>query len=154
RPEARVRRRFRPSMDVQREATLDASPGPVWTCPSALWGLLGIACAALLIAFLPALGKLYDTWMSREEYSFGILVPFISAFLVSQRRARLAAPAFEPSWLGVGVLFLGLAVGALAHTATASTLAQYAFLVALAGLVLAFAGRRAFGILAAPLAML
>lgn len=138
---------------MQRDAALTAT-GPVWTCPSALWVLLAVAAGALLFAFRPALAQLYDTWMSRDEYSFGFLVPFISAFLVWQRRDRLAATPFEPSWLGVGVLALGLAFGALAHTATASTLAQYAFLISLAGLVLAFAGRKAFKVLAAPLAML
>src|SRR5262245_47606836 len=109
---------------MQRDATLAATPAPVWTCPSALWALLAVAGAALFVAFYPALGKLYDVWMSREEYSFGILVPFICASLVWQRRDRLASTPFEASWWGVGLLALGLVFGAVAHTATASTLAQ------------------------------
>jgi exosortase D (VPLPA-CTERM-specific) len=81
-------------------------------------------------------------------------VPFISLFLLWQRRDRLAAARFEPSWLGVAVLGAGLALGAAAYVATASGVGQYAFLVSLAGLVLAFVGRRQFALLAAPLAML
>jgi exosortase D (VPLPA-CTERM-specific) len=132
-----------------------ALPAPVvWTCPQALWGLLAAAGAALLYVFHPALGQLYEGWMAREEYSFGILVPFISLFLLWQRRDRLAAARFEPDWLGVGVLAAGIGVGALAYLATASTFAQYAFLVSLAGLALAFVGRRQFGLVAAPLGML
>jgi exosortase D (VPLPA-CTERM-specific) len=136
-----------------RQQAAIAAPA-LWICPQALWGLLAACAAGLALVFHPALGGLYATWMSREEYSFGILVPFIAAFLLWQRRDRLAAARFEPSWLGVGVLALGLALGTLARIATASTVAQYAFVVSLAGLGLAFVGRRQFRLIAAPLAML
>jgi exosortase D (VPLPA-CTERM-specific) len=137
---------------VHQQDTLSAPV--VWTCPSTLWALLALAGAALGFAFWPALARLYETWTTTEEYSFGILVPLISAFLLWQRRDRLAATRFEPSWLGVAVLAAGLGVGAIAYVATASGLAQYAFLAALAGLVLAFVGRRQFALFVAPLAML
>jgi exosortase D (VPLPA-CTERM-specific) len=137
---------------MHQEASLSAPV--VWRCPHALWGLLAVAAAALLFVFHPALEQLYEGWMAREEYSFGVLVPFISAFLLWQRRGRLAAARFEPSWLGLAALAVGLGLGTLAYLATASTVAQYAFLVSLAGLALAFVGRRQFGLLAAPLGML
>lgn len=137
---------------MRSEATLSAPV--VWTCPHALWGLLAVAVVALGFVFHDALGRLYETWMSREEYSFGVLVPFISAFLLWQRRDRLAAARFEPSRLGIAVLALGLLLGTAAYLATASNVGAYAFLVALAGLVLAFAGRRQFALFAAPLGML
>jgi exosortase D (VPLPA-CTERM-specific) len=126
----------------------------LWRAPHAVWGLLAVAALGLGIAFHAALAGLYATWTTREEYSFGILVPFIAAFLVWQRRDQLAATRFEASWAGVGVLLAGLALGAVAQIATAGNLAQYAFVVALAGLALAAVGRHAFAVLAAPLAML
>jgi exosortase D (VPLPA-CTERM-specific) len=126
----------------------------VWTCPRALWGLLAISVAALVFVFLPALQWLYAGWMTREEYSFGILVPFIAAFLLWQRRDQLAAVRFEGSGLGVLVLIAGLGLGVLAYLATARTFAQYAFLASLAGVTLAFVGTRQFGLVAAPLGML
>jgi exosortase D (VPLPA-CTERM-specific) len=49
---------------------------------------------------------------------------------------------------------LGLALGSLAHLASSITISLYSFLVALAGLALAFLGRRGFMTVAAPLAML
>lgn len=137
---------------MSRDAAL---PLPVvWTCPQALWGLLALAAAALAYAFHPALAYLYHVWTTNEEYSFGILVPFIAAFLLWQRRDRLALTPFAPSWSGVALLVFGLALGAAAYLATAQTVSAYAFVVALAGLVLAFAGWRAFRLLAASLAML
>jgi exosortase D (VPLPA-CTERM-specific) len=136
-----------------RQETLLSAP-VLWRSPNAIWGLLAVSALGLGLAFRPALTDLYASWMSREEYSFGILVPFIAAFLLWQRRDRLAAIRFEPGWAGVGVLGAGLALGAVAHVATAATLAQYAFVASLAGVALAAVGRRAFAVLAAPLAML
>lgn len=133
----------------------DALPLPVvWTCPQALWSLLALASAALAFAFHPALTYLYRVWTTNEEYSFGILVPFIAAFLVWQRRDRLAATPFRGSWSGVALLGAGLAAGAVGYVATAQTIQAYAFVVALAGLCLAFAGWSAFRLLLAPLGML
>jgi exosortase D (VPLPA-CTERM-specific) len=136
-----------------RQETLLSAP-VLWRSSHAIWGLLAAAALGLGLAFRPALAGLYATWMSREEYSFGILVPFIAAFLLWQRRDRLAATRFEPSWAGVGVLAAGLVLGAVAHVATATNLAQYAFVVSLAGVAFAAAGRHAFAVVAAPLAML
>ncbi|HJY77449.1 MAG TPA: VPLPA-CTERM-specific exosortase XrtD [Burkholderiales bacterium] len=137
---------------MRRDAVL-TSP-VLWSCPSAVWGLLAVCAVALGLLFLPPLQRLYGLWMTREEYSFGVLVPFIAAFLLWQRRGELAATRFEASWLGVGVLGAGLALGLLGRISTLDTLSQYAFLVCLAGVVLAFVGRRALRIVAAPLAML
>src|SRR5262249_48910039 len=96
----------------------------------------------------------YGLWMTRDEYSFGILVPFIAAFLLWQRRRELAATRFEPSWLGVGGLAAGLAPGLLGRVSAPPPPCQNPFLLCLAGVVLAVVGRRALRILAAPLAML
>ena len=137
---------------MRREAALAA---PVlWTCPHAVWGLLAVCAIGLGVVFQPALSRLYALWMERDEYSFGVLVPFIAAFLLWQRRGGLAATRFEASWLGITLLGFGLALGALGRISTLDTLSQYAFLVCLAGVVLAFVGRRALGVVTGPLAIL
>src|SRR5262249_7989648 len=127
---------------MQSEAAL-ARP-LLWTCPGALWGLLGVSVLALGAAFYPALAGLGATWASREGSSFGFVVPLLAAFLLWQRRERLAATPFEPSRLGVALLGAGLVLGVLARLATAITIAQYAFVASLAGLALALVGRRGF----------
>ena len=137
---------------MERDAALP--PTLVWSCPGAMWVLLAVALGALAAVFLPALAGLYETWSTREEYSFGFLVPLLAGFLLWQRRDRLAATPFEPSAAGVALLAGGLALGAAARLATAATVAQYAFLLSLAGLALAFVGRRAFALVAGPLGLL
>jgi exosortase D (VPLPA-CTERM-specific) len=131
-----------------------AAPPVIWKLPHAMWGLLLASTFCLGFYFQAALARLYSIWMSSDEYSYGIMIPFISAFMLWQRRDRLAQASFEPNWLGVAVLVLGLLLGTLGQLAGSAALSLYAFLVALAGFALAFLGRRGFGVVAAPLAML
>ena len=137
---------------MQSDATLTAPV--VWSCPTVMWGLLAGAAFCVGTFFHPVLVRLYGIWMSSDEYSFGIFIPFISLFMLWQQRDRLALIRFEASWLGVVVLVVGLVLGALGQLASSATIALYAFLISLAGLALAFVGRRGFAAVAAPLAML
>jgi exosortase D (VPLPA-CTERM-specific) len=82
------------------------------------------------------------------------MVPFIAAFMLWQRRDRLAAVDFQPGWIGVAVLVFGLSLGTIAQVAGSATFSLYSFLIALAGLALAFLGLRGFKIVAPALAML
>jgi exosortase D (VPLPA-CTERM-specific) len=137
---------------MQREA---AQLAPVvWTFPSAMWGLLAASAFCLGWFFYPSLARLWDIWMTMDEYSYGVMIPFIAAFMMWQRRDRIAAVQFQPSWVGVLIIVLGLAMGAIANIATSATLSLYAFLLALGGLAYAFLGWRGFKVVAAPLAML
>jgi exosortase D (VPLPA-CTERM-specific) len=132
-----------------------AQPAPVvWTFPSAMWLVLAACGFCLGVFFYPSLVRLWDIWMTSEEYSYGVMIPFIAAFMLWQRRDRLALLQFAPSWVGLVVLLVGLAIGALAHIATSLALSLYAFLLCLGGLAYAFLGRRGFMVVLAPLAML
>ncbi len=132
-----------------------AQPAPVvWAFPHAMWGLLAASAFCLGVFFYPALTRLWHVWMTSDEYSYGVMIPFIAAFMLWQRRDRLAAVQFQPSWLGLAILVFALALGAIAHIATSFTISLYAFWLCLAGLAYAFLGWRGFMVVAAPLAML
>jgi exosortase D (VPLPA-CTERM-specific) len=137
---------------MQRDAA--QLPPIVWTFPHAMWLLLAASAFCLGVFFYPALGRLWNVWMTSDEYSYGVMIPFIAAFMLWQRRDRLAAVQFEPSWIGVLMILVGLGLGAVAHIATSLTLSLYSFLFALGGLAYAFLGWRGFKVVAAPLAML
>ena len=71
--------------------------------------------AILLVGFLgalywPVLLKLVGDWWDDPNYSHAFLVPFFSAFLVWQRRNKLAALSPSGTWVGVPVLVVGLAL--------------------------------------------
>jgi exosortase D (VPLPA-CTERM-specific) len=133
---------------------LDRGPVPLWRLT---WGpiLLALGVGALsLWLFWDGLWLMAWWWIGQPEYSHCILIPFISVFLVWQQKNRLARIDFAGSWWGVALVLVGGGLLVLGQLATVYTLVQYAYLVTLYGLVLAFTGPRAFRILAVPLLIL
>jgi exosortase D (VPLPA-CTERM-specific) len=112
--------------------------------------LVLVLVVAVGVAFFGGLAEMAKEW-SREEYSHGYLIPLIAGFMVWRSRARLAAIDWRPSWAGVGVVALAMLLLILGELSTLYTIIQYAFLLTLAGLVLAFGGWRVLRELTAPL---
>jgi exosortase D (VPLPA-CTERM-specific) len=98
----------------------------------------------LIFIFFDEIKMLVRTWISSDEYSHGILIPIISAFLIWQRKNHIAGMPFTGSWAGIAIVLLGLGLYFLGELATLFIVIQYAFLIALCGLVLAVAGSRIF----------
>jgi len=128
--------------------------GFVWRLP---WSsiLIGAAVAALsLWLFWDGVAVMGGSWLNSPEYSHCLLIPPIAAFLIWQQKDRLEQIPFEGSVWGVWMVLLGGGFLVLGQLATIYTLVQYAYVLTLYGLVLAFTGRRAFRLIAVPLLIL
>lgn len=99
--------------------------------------------AAISFLYLPVLMKLGRDWWTDENYSHGLLVPFIIGFMLWTERERLerAARVSHPSlWLGGASIILGI-MALWAGTAGAELYVQRMSLVLLlAGVVIYFWG--------------
>ena len=126
----------------------------LWKETPLIWLSLAILSSLLGLLFFDSLQRLVDVWNSREEYSYGYLIPPITAFLLWQRKNRLERADFSGSWAGVVVVFLGLCLLIIGNLSAIYLAMEYAFLVVLAGIALAMMGRTAFKIVAAPLGLL
>lgn len=91
---------------------------------------------------------------NRPEYSHGLIIPFISAFLVWQQRDSLERLPFQPSWGGVALLVLGALLSMVGKLASLFIVEQYAVVIAFCGLVLALVGWQVFRRLWVPLLLL
>jgi exosortase D (VPLPA-CTERM-specific) len=89
-------------------------------------------------------------WVNTPEYSYGLLIPPVAAFLVWQQKDRLEHIRFVGSWVGVGVVLFGGLILLMGQLGTVYTLVQYAYLVTLYGLTLSFLGWPGFRLLAMP----
>lgn len=118
------------------------------------WGVLAAAVVLLYLVFGEALARLVTQWETQPEYSFGYLIPFISAFLIWQRKSELERLDFRGSWWGPVLLAVGLLIWALGRLSTLDTLAHYAFVLVLTGLALSHVGRAGMPLLGVALAML
>jgi exosortase D (VPLPA-CTERM-specific) len=128
--------------------------GIVWgLSPQAI--LVGFIIFALSVwLFWDGLAQMWGWWVDSPEYSHGILIPPISLFLIWQQKDRLERVSFGGSWWGVVLVLLGGGLLLLGQLGTVYTLVQYAYLVTLFGLVLAFTGAAAFRWLFMPLFIL
>jgi exosortase D (VPLPA-CTERM-specific) len=115
--------------------------------------LLASAAAALLLVFQGTFTYLYGFWQ-RTEYSHGILIPFISAYLLWRQRARFAQLTWHTSWGGVALALLGLAIYFLGRLASITTLDAYALVIVIAGCVYGIMGWEAFKVALVPIALL
>jgi exosortase D (VPLPA-CTERM-specific) len=121
------------------------------------WGLAFVALAILLLSAWPfwdGLSALWVSWTDTPEYSHCPLIPPIAAFLIYQQKDRLERMSFSGSWWGLALLVLGGALLVLGQLGTVYTVVQYAYLLSLYGLVLAFLGWPAFRVIAVPLLIL
>ncbi len=119
-----------------------------------IYSLLAVALIAAVIPFAGVLGDLYNIWNLKPEYSHGIMIPVLSAFLIWRQRAELRTLPFTGSWLGIVLIVAGMLLRLLGVQTTMQTLQHYAFLFVLYGLVLALTGPVVFRRLWMPLLML
>jgi len=130
------------------------SPHIGWRTPAIMLGMLLVSSLILVFGFWDGIVSMVGIWNSSEEYGYGFFIPFISAYLIWQRRNVLAQQEFRPSWLGVAVILIGGAFFFLGQIATTFTLVQYALVLCLLAVAYALMGWNAFKWVAGPLFLL
>ena len=115
---------------------------------------LGLAAVATVVVFSHALGEIFDIWNLQPEYSYGSVVPALTALLIWRQRDALRGLPLTGSWLGVAIVVLGIALRVIGTLSTSITVERYAFLVVANGLILALVGTVIFRRIWVPLALL
>ena len=107
---------------------------------------------ALAFVYFTMLVKLANDWWHDENYSHGLLIPFVIAFMLWQERGRLSEAKRETwTWIGAGGIALSLFM-LWAGTAGAELFVQRISLVLmLVSVVIYFFGARIMEMLAIPL---
>lgn len=93
--------------------------------------------AAIALAYAPALAGMKAMWDATPMYSFGYIVPFVSAYLVWTRRDALAAITPRPERAaGAAVFGIAAVLLVVGRLASLQILEQFSFVVALVAAVL------------------
>lgn len=119
-----------------------------------LWKILALGCA-LVFAYATVLQKLFNDWWNDENYSHGLLIPFIIGYILWSQRDRFARTARSTNVV-MGLSAVGLALAGLwAGTAGAELFIQRVSLaLMLAGVVLYFWGFQLLKLLVVPFFLL
>jgi exosortase A len=96
--------------------------------------------AALAFTFAPVVTRMARQWWSDPNFSHGFLVPLFSAFLVWQRRERLAKIPAAGSWTGALVLIFGLALLLVGSLGAELFLSRVSLLFVICGLIVMLRG--------------
>jgi exosortase len=109
---------------------------------------------ALVVLFWPVLVRLYYDLVNNGNNSHGLLVPFISVYLIWKKRHDLASLPIQTSYSGLVLLVSSLVVFILGYGGGIHVLPRLAFVAAVMGAFLYNYGNDIFLKLAFPLAFL
>jgi exosortase len=120
----------------------------------AVWKTFAVA-AALSFLYASVLAKLGHDWWTDENYSHGLLIPFIIGYILWLERPRFESSESRPQLVwGGGLVLFGL-VALWAGTVGAELFVQRISLVAmLAGIVVYFWGAKILRLILVPLILL
>jgi exosortase D (VPLPA-CTERM-specific) len=104
-------------------------------------GLLIVAAIALAALFRDGISLMF-LWWQEPEYNHGYFIPVIALYLFWLKAAELRDVPRRPSWAGVAVVVLGLALLLLGELSAVYVISQYALLVTIWGMALAVLGWR------------
>jgi exosortase len=121
--------------------------------PTAPIGLIA-ALLTFALLFSGVFGGLWQAWTSDDNYSHGFLIVPVAAYLVWERRRRLAAAAYQPSVLGLVAIVVSLAMLVVGMLGAEQFLTRLSLIGVLAGSVLFVLGWVHLRVLLFPLAFL
>lgn len=121
-----------------------------WT----LWlpGLLVLG--ALLLAYRPVVESLVHQWIHNEDYSHGLLVAPVAAYLVWRKREALKATVVRSDWRGLPLLFAAVAVFIVGELGAELFTTRLSLLVFVVGAVWLLYGPEVLRVVAFPLGFL
>ena len=119
-----------------------------------LWQSIALSFA-IIFTYSTVLAKLVNDWWNDENYSHGLLIPFIIGYILWTQRDKFArAPARSSELLGGVVVLLGL-FGLWAGVAGAELYTQrLSLILLLAGIVVYFWGLNLLKLLVVPFGLL
>lgn len=115
----------------------------VWKDSIATLVILLASIGFLIFVSFDSLDTMVYTWGARPEYSHGYLIPFITAFLIWQRKDLIEREAFSTSWIGVALVLAGSSVIIIGNISATHVISLYGFLMALVGITYSYMGSSA-----------
>ena len=114
-----------------------------------------ILSGLFIFNYLPTFLVMWDHWFERDSYySHGILIPFISGFLIWQKREELKKNSFESSRWGMPLIITGVCIQLLSALFRVNFSSDLSMLLVLIGMILHFFGEKILYKIRFPIAFL
>jgi len=112
-----------------------------------------VVCSFVYL-YSPILLGLVQDWWSHAAYSHGFLIPFLSGYLIWQRRKELNDAHKRPSYVGFGIFLLGLSSIIVGSVGGEEIIQRLSLPLSLLGLVFYLGGSHVVGVCLFPVAYL
>jgi exosortase D (VPLPA-CTERM-specific) len=118
------------------------------------YGGLVLIGAALLLFYSQTLQGLWKLWISDPDYSYALVIPFVSAYIIWEKRITLAATSVRPSWPGGIFVFLFLTVSVYGILGSSPSVVRCSLPLMILAVTLFCYGWQRFMVLLYPLSLL
>ncbi len=118
------------------------------------WPAIILPALLLGVIYHHSLAYMLHVWSVNDNYGHGVLVPFISLYLIWQKRIELQGLKMDGSWWGVVVVAAGMGLYVVGELATLYALLLLSLWVVVVGLVLSAVGPRGVRAISFPLGYL
>lgn len=115
---------------------------------------IGILALSILVLYSPTFSMFWYDWTHDDNYSHGVLVPFIVGYIVWTKRDQLARLVPSPSWTGLLLLVGGVAMYVVGTIGAEWFVRRSSMIPVLAGLILYLYGATYLKVLLFPLVYL
>jgi len=115
------------------------------------WVILGFLFVLLVWFYWPILTIQYGRLISSEDYSYGLLLPLVSGYIIYLKWPRLKRQNWQPSWWGLVIMTLGFLLYIFGELITDLYTSTLSFLVVVTGLVYLYGDWKLTHFLAFPL---
>jgi len=116
--------------------------------------LFPILLGLWVLTYWPILPALVSTWLQNSNNSHGILVPFISIYLIWMKREKLSSINLESSPWGAAMLCLSIVLYVISYIGSVAIISRGMLVLSLIGLVMYNLGISIFKSIAFPLVFL
>ena len=110
--------------------------------------------AAVMAVYAWVILALIQQWWSDENYSHGLIIPFVAGFIVWQEFGKLRRLRRPEVPIGLIIVFSGLIMLLVGRLGSELFTQRISLIVVLAGVVIYFFGRRVLFILTVPFVLL
>jgi exosortase D (VPLPA-CTERM-specific) len=89
-----------------------------------------------------------------DDYSYGLLIPLISGYIIYKKWPQLRKISWQPSWWGLLIIIIGLCLYIIGEIAADLFIPRVSFIITLGGILILLGGRRLTRTLIFPLLIL
>ena len=115
---------------------------------------MAVLALAVLWFYWPVLTKLFGDLAENEDYSFGLLLPLVSGYIIYLKLPQLRTYLWRPSWLGLGFIALGFALYIVGELGADLYVPRVSGLIVITGLLFLMGGWGLVRLLGFPLFLL